>query len=282
MNPNPHDPTIPPTEQCALTRDNLEAFTLGALDSLDRGMVEHHLRWCASCREEAARFEKVVQALPLATAPAISPAPSTWAAIRARLDKPEESVDVSTAPRAIETSPVLVAPQPRWSRFAYPAIVAPLIVALLVMGAWVNSLRGQIDDTSAELANQALLNSTLSEGGQGQVQLYSVERSCPHCQGTGQVGVSESNSMGMLVGWDFDPTVDHQIWGIEADGNRQKLCHLKIKADGAVMQMFVFPESPSSFTDLYIMNGHGELTYVSHIAGDDPVTLPGTTEPSVS
>ncbi len=281
MNPNPHDPTNQPSEECALTRDNLEAFALGALDALDRGMIEHHLRWCEACREEAARFEQVTLALPAATAPNLSPAPSTWAAIRARLDSPEDSPEIPAKPQRSVPNP---APEsrPRWSQFVYPAIVAPLVIALLVMGAWVNSLQGQVDDTSAELANQALLNSTLSEGGQGQVQLYSVERSCPNCQGTGQFGVSESTSMGMLVGWDFDPAVDHQIWGIEPDGNRQKLCHLKIKADGAVMQMFVFPESPSRFTDLYIMNGHGELTYVSHIAGDDPGTAPGSTEPSVT
>jgi hypothetical protein len=274
----PHDQSNPPPEECASTRENLEAFALDALDSLDRGMVEHHLRWCDPCRREADRFEHVTLALPLATAPSVSPAPSTWAAIRARLDEPESSLEVQAKPPTRVTT--ASASRPRWTHFAYPAVIAPLVIALVIMGAWVNSLHRQIDDTSAELANQALLNSTLSDG--GQVQLYSVERTCPNCEGIGQFGVSESNSMGMLVGWDFDPTVDHQVWGIDEDGDLQKFCHLRVKADGAVMQMFVFPESPSTFTDLYIMNEFGELTYVSHMSLDDPATVPGTTEPAIN
>jgi anti-sigma-K factor RskA len=280
VNRIPHDKlnALPP-EDCAQTRDNLEAFALGALDSLDRGMVEHHLRWCEPCRQELARFENVTASLPAATPPVFAPQPATWEAIRARLNEPEDAIPAMQEPRA--TSRVPATPtRSRWSQYAYSALVVPLVIALVVMGAWINSLQNQVDDTNVELANQALLNSTLSEG--GQVQLFSVERSCPNCKGTGQFGVSESNSMGMLVGWDFDPTVDHQVWGIEPNGERQKFCHLEVKADGAVMQMFIFPESPSMFTDLYIMNEEGELTYVSHLSTDDPSIAPGTARPSLT
>ena len=49
--------------ECAFAREHLEGFALDALDSFERGIVEHHLRWCPACRSEAARYERAVSLL---------------------------------------------------------------------------------------------------------------------------------------------------------------------------------------------------------------------------
>ncbi len=259
--------------ECAFALENLEAFALDALDSVDRGIVEHHLRWCEACSTEADRFERVVESMHFAIPIGPEPLPESKSALFASISANDSSIPAH--PMAIpnelasaSATPGLVTSAPWW-RHASIALVAPLALALVVMGVWANSLRIDLDQRNIELSSQEQLNAALSNG--GQVQLYSVEQSCPKCEGSGQLGVSESNDMGMLVGWNFDPSQQHDVWGVNSQGEKKKVCQLHIDDTGAVMQMFNFPAETATFTDVYITDENGSLTYVSHLAdGSDP------------
>jgi hypothetical protein len=61
------------TEQdCQRTREDLEAYALGALDDNERTAVERHLETCADCRALAAELVETAHNLPLALG-AVSP-----------------------------------------------------------------------------------------------------------------------------------------------------------------------------------------------------------------
>jgi hypothetical protein len=265
----PHDPTERFTaHECAFARENLEAHALNALDSFDRSLVDHHLRWCDDCRDASAGFERVTASLPFAGLASEAPSAATWASILNRLDSAEETPQLQVTPSETATTARRRSP---WQSVIYPAIIAPLVIALVVMGAWVNSLTDQATDRERQRSNEALISSSI--GSTGEVQMYSVQPNCPHCDGVGQVGVSEHNRIGMLVGSDFDPSETHDVWGIDDSGEKLKFCSLVVESNGEVLQMFIFPSSPSGFSELYITNAQGDLSYVSHLsphtAGDD-------------
>ncbi|MEJ7900335.1 MAG: hypothetical protein WKF63_00700 [Thermomicrobiales bacterium] len=159
-----------------------------------------------------------------------------------------------------------------WWQYANAALIAPLALSLVVMGVWANSMRTDLDQQSNDLEAQTALNQALASG--GQVALYSVEKeaSCSTCHGSGQLGMSESNDMGMVLGWNFDPGKRHDVWGVSRDGDTMKMCELQVDPTGSVMQMFTFPDSPSDFMEVYITDEHGDMTYVSHLAQADDAT----------
>lgn len=258
--------------ECAFALEHIEAFALDALDRFERGMVEHHLRWCAPCQAEAARYERVADLLPFAVAATMEPAPETKARLLERIRDDASQPEMLSSRPAVRTvqEPVRSnGERSGWSRYASAALIAPLALALLVMGVWANSMRTDLDEQRTDFQAQAQLDQALASG--GQVALYSVEReaSCPTCHGSGQLGMSESNDMGMVLGWNFDPGKRHDVWGVSRDGDTMKMCELQVDPTGSVMQMFTFPDGPSSFTEVYITDEHGEMTYVSHLARDD-------------
>jgi hypothetical protein len=260
---------VDPAGDCSFCRDLLGAYSLHALDRVDQGLVDQHVRWCEDCRAELARHEAITVGLGLQSVDVGEPAPSTWNAIRSRVTEGEES---SVPSRSISGS---MAPPPssgRSGRWLPIAAIAPLVLTVILLSAWSWSLQRDLSATQDELSNHTLLNSTLATT--QQVQLYSMEQSCPTCDGVGQVGVSESNGMGMVVGWDFDPQMTHDVWGIDREGERSRVCSLIIAQDGAVMQMFSFPDTPSNFTDLVITDQSGKLVYKSHIMTTDENTNP--------
>ena len=267
------EPNDPVMRECAFVRENLAGFVLDALDSFERGIVEHHLRWCDECRSEADTLEHVVHLLPFSVPNVEAPAPALKASVLGRI------ANLDTAEPILHTAPpvpVQPAPSnpPSWYRYVSTVLVAPLALALVVMGVWANSLHDDLGERDSEYESQVQLNQALANG--GQVQLYSVEQSCPTCRGNGQLGVSESNGMGMVVGWDFDPNKQHDVWGVNTSGERKKVCQLHVDASGAVMQMFSFPEATTLITDIYITDENGVTTYESHLtinAGDDETVI---------
>jgi len=247
---------------CAFTLDHVESFALDALDSFDRGIVEHHLRWCESCQKEAASFERVVRNMHLVTQLGAPPPVSSRQELMRRIaaggeDAPLARPQSSQLTRQAESASTAGS----WTRYIPVAIIAPLALALLVVGVWVNSLQDDLSNRNLELTSQTHLNQSLANG--GQVQLFSVEQSCPTCRGNGQVGVSESKGMGMVVGHDFDPSQQHDVWGVNDKGEKKMFCELEVDSAGAVMQMFTFPDAPSAFTDVYITDENGAMMYVS-------------------
>jgi hypothetical protein len=254
----------------------LGAFALGALDSFERGIVEYHLRWCEQCREEAASLEQVANLIPLSLPDEYVPSPATKTALFDRIARADSESRPLTMPTATAPEPTgPVATTPAWVKYASTALIAPLALALLVMGVWANSMRMDLAERDTVAASQETISQSLPSG--DQVQLYSVEKTCPTCQGNGQLGVSESNGMGMVVGWDFDPSQQHDVWQVNNLGQKAKVCQLHVDDTGAVMQMFNFPESPSVYSEVYITDEHGSLTYVSHLSQAES---PGDTPPA--
>lgn len=264
--PHPSASTpVDPAGECSFCRDQLGAYSLKALDRVDQGLVEQHLRWCEDCRAELGRHEAIAIGLGLQGAEAVEPGASTWEAIRARFADHDESPSSRGIVRT--TGNVRASRDGRANRWMPISAIAPLMLAVILLSAWSWSLQRDLTATQDEHSNHTLLNSTLATS--QQVQLYSMEPSCPTCDGVGQVGVSESNGMGMVVGWDFDPQMTHDVWGIDHEGERSRVCSLIIAQDGAVMQMFSFPDTPSNFTDLVITDQSGKLVYQSHIIAND-------------
>lgn len=252
--------------------ENIEGYVLDALDRFERGVVEHHLRWCPSCQTLAAGYERVVKLLPFAVPLDAPPDLAIKTQLFARIAA-NDAGDPAPAVRRADTSPPLQAdrhqPANGWLQHVAAALIAPLALSLLVMGVWANSMRTDLDEQSIDRESQAELNAALASG--GQVALYSVEKesSCPGCHGAGQLGMSESNDMGMVLGWNFDPDKRHDVWGISGDGAKMKVCELQVDQTGAVMQMFTFPGPQSSFTEVYITDEYGAMTYVSHLTQAD-------------
>ena len=263
---------------CAFVRDHLGSFALDALDSVDRGIVEHHLRWCESCRDEADGFDRVVGFLHLASPLGPGPGANAKRELMQRVTANDETVSSTNAgPNRPDRQAASRGTTPAWIRFASTALIASLALALIVVGVWANSLRNDLSEQDEEMRDQTQLTEALANG--GQVQLYSVEQSCPTCHGNGQLGVSESNDMGMVVGYNFDPSQQHDVWGMNDTGDMTMFCELYVDSTGAVMQMFSFPDAPSAFTDVYITDEEGTMIYVAHLSSatdestpDDDVT----------
>ncbi len=273
MNSRPDDHTTedvtPHTAECDFVLENLEGFALDALDRFERGIVEHHLRWCQPCRSEAVQSERVAELLPFAVPAVPGPGPEIRARLFERIRAHRAGVDQIPSSRASEHDQDMPAgwrPAGGWRHYAAAALIAPLALSLVVVAVWANSMRTDLDEQANDLASQTILNQALANG--GQVALYSVERekSCPTCNGSGQLGMSSSNDMGMVLGWNFDPSKRHDVWGVSRDGQTMKMCELEVDPTGAVMQMFTFPDAPSAFTEVYITDEHGSMTYVSHLA----------------
>ena len=263
-----------PRPNCAFVRENLPALALGALDTVDREEIEHHLRWCDACRLEATAYDAVANLLPLGLSLESGPAPGARSSLLDRIARddggPRPVVAIPELPGAGSlTTPARQRHLP-WTRFVPAALVAPLAIALLVVGAWANSMRYDLDEASS--SDTPVAGITL----QGrEVQTYAVERSCDNCTGSGQFGLSETDSMGMVVAWDFDPGQEHEVWGITRSGERKKVCELYVDAAGSVMQTFSLPEKPSGLTEIYITDAAGNLIYVVHI-GEHPDASPSS------
>ena len=271
--PNPQ--STKHSAECAFVQENIEGFVLDALDRFERGMVEHHLRWCTSCQAEASRYERVVERLPFAVAASPKPGPELKTSLFERIRADTSATKATPSRRTVERATKSTEGRessPGWWRYASAALIAPLALSLLVMGVWANSMRNDLNEQGMDLESQAQLNQVLANG--GQVALYSVEKekSCPTCHGSGQLGMSESNDMGMVLGWNFDPGQRHDVWGVSRDGDTMKMCELEVDPTGAVMQMFTFPGAPSDLTEVYITDEHGAMTYVSHLAREDDAT----------
>jgi len=266
-----------PASGCDAVREQLPAYALGAIDYVDRDLIETHLRVYDDCRIEAARLSTVASLLPLALPVADTPHPASWSAIldRVRSDEDVTATMLREPMVAVPaTSPSLQSPPtPTWTRFLPAALIAPLAVALVVVGTWATSLYSNTtasDPTDINIVPQMLNDSS--------VRTYAVERSCADCQGTGQLGLSNTSQLGMMVAWDFDPMEDHMVWGISSTGEVIRVCELYVDPTGTVMQTFMLPNDPASIREIYITDENGSLIYVAHLqpVTSDPPTVPVT------
>ena len=272
---NPFHYLNPPGERaadCAFTHENLGAYALGAVDSFDRGLIDQHLRRCEACREDADALERTASAIPLSLRQEAAPDPAVWKAIseaiRSGNNLPKRVV-LGDSPAIASSSTSVSHRAPHW---AY-VLLAPTAIALLVVSVWANSLKQDLDAThqSANLTqsmNQALF------GRQG-VQLTTMDQSCPECNGSGQLGYSATDRMGVVIGWNFNPDQQHDVWQVNPTGDRKRVCQLHIDEKGGVMQVIQLPESPTEYSEVIVTDANGQLIYVSHLLS--PTTSGGAT-----
>ncbi len=262
-NQNPETRAGDVSAACDFARGNLEALALGALDSFDRDVVEHHVRWCLECRAEADILQRVADSLPLGLPDGNQPDEKVWTGIRAAItgsDRPIAPVTTLKARAQGDPSTTLISRSaPHW---AY-VLVAPLAIALLVMSVWANSLKQDLDASGERTNITNSMNRALF--GRSGVQLTTMDQTCPNCTGSGQLGYSETDRMGIVIGWNFDPTQQHDVWQVNRAGDRKRICQLHIDEQGGVMQVIQLPEAPSEYSDVIVTDADGQLIYVSHL-----------------
>lgn len=281
---------------CDFVEENAAGYALGALDLAERGMVDQHLLWCARCRAAVAGAEAVTACLPFLAPPVPGPSAAIRTAlmerVRTDLDTPLVSIPpVVSRPRrepreaAPErpprpTTPVPAVSVPRWRQWVPAALIAPLVIALIIVSAWANSLQNTVDQQETELAGQS--PALASNGG---VQLFSMQPMCPECAGGGRVGVDMDSSMGLLVGWNFDPSRKHSVWCVNEKGDKEWISTLEVNQDGGTMQTFAFPGEASDYTEVYIAEDNGSVAYMTTITTSQPAAGEdgeGTPSPELS
>jgi anti-sigma-K factor RskA len=116
----------------------IAGYALHSLDPEDERVVDEHVAQCERCRVQLREMEAVAVAIAF-TAPGASPPPE----LRSRvMDVVDQSVVYGAPP---EPEPE---PRPRWSwwpRFAAIAVPA-LAIAVIALGIWNISLRGDVND----------------------------------------------------------------------------------------------------------------------------------------
>ncbi len=279
--------------------EQVEAYALGALDRVDAGIVEQHIRWCPQCRDEVEAVRRVVDLLPLAVPYVDSPPPDVKARLLERVasesrsepyhwtglhqrDEPEPARSPSAQRRASRTDNAdgtIGSDARSWQRFVPPAVIAPLAIALIVVGAWANSMRLELEDQEQveTIANQEVLNQIVANG--GDVRLYSMEPQCTDCGGRGRLGVDVADSVGVVVAWDLNPEQKHEVWCVNKKGDRKMVSTLDVDAEGGAMQAFAFPDdNMADYTEVYIAQTDGEATYMTNLTQDiiEPSATPDT------
>jgi len=284
--------------ECDAILEQVDAYALGALDRVDSGIVEQHLRWCPQCRNDVEAVRRAVDLLPLAAPVVDPPSPAVKNRLFARVasDNRSDPYEPTGLLRREERDAALVSSTTQhgryvsdgpgraglaassWLRFAPPAIIAPLAIVLVVVGAWANSMRLEIEDRDRvqAISYQEELSQIVANG--GNVQLYSMEPQCPDCTGRGRLGVDVADSMGVVVAWDLDPERDHELWCVDKKGDKSMVSKLDVDAAGGAMQAFAFPdENMSDYTEVYIAQTNGEAMYMSNLApqaSKDPSATP--------
>ncbi len=150
-----------------------------------------------------------------------------------------------------------------WSRYVAPAVIAPLALALIVVGAWANSMRLDLADQEQEstLATGTGLNQLVTRG--DAMQFYSMEPQCDECPGRGRLGVDPRDNMGVVVAWGLNPDQDHEVWCVDSQGEKAMVSTLDVNKEGGAMQAFEFPsEDVSQFKEVLVTQKDGGAMYM--------------------
>lgn len=270
---------------CAFCQDNLEAYALDALEPVDRARMARHLEWCGPCRRALAEIRNFTDLLGLAVEQ-VSPSPSAKTRLFERLAEetrePDEQVVIFGNPWATsiplpEPRPAAApTPEPAWRAWLGTALIAPLAIALIVVGAWANSLRNDVAELEAQQESMAI---AMNQGArQNQLQLYSMEPSCPECDdspATGHLGGNPDDNVGILVAWNLDPSQGHQVWCENRDGELLLVSDLDVEQSGEVIQALNFPDAIGGYSTIYVTRHDGteemRVALNESSANDDPI-----------
>ena len=140
-----------------------------------------------------------------------------------------------------------------WRRWIPPAVITPLAIALLVLAAWTNSLRNEVNALRAEQQEGFTVAS-----GNG-MQLYTMRSDCPTCNpaASGRFGGNPDDSVGVVIAWNLDPNAQHQIWCIDKNGEKWMITTLDVEPTGDVVQAVSFPQPLGGYQQIYVARHNG-------------------------
>ncbi len=228
--------------------DLIDLYTLGALEPDEMALVEEHLAQSPRARAILEQSKQVVSALAWAPEqhdpPAgayerfrqrVAPATATPQAAPAR----REPVPAPAAPGFGERLRALFAPQQRWGS----ALAAVLLLIALGVGGWNLSLRRQVADLSASVAQYREVTALLSEPATRLVALTGASQSA-----STQLLINPERHEGYLVTAGLDPlpaNQSYQLWMI-TDGQPLSMIVFATDAQGnAAVAMANLPAAGS-------------------------------------
>ncbi|HEV2127259.1 MAG TPA: zf-HC2 domain-containing protein, partial [Thermomicrobiales bacterium] len=136
---------------CAQIQDEIEAWSIGALDPAEAAAVERHLAMCRDSRHEATRWREVAGMLPFTLEP-MNPSGSTKRVLMARIAEDQmKAHQPDLVPRLSAPSQPNGSATPAMQRRFHwsQVLITPLAIALVVMTLWSFELRGQLDSVEA-------------------------------------------------------------------------------------------------------------------------------------
>ena len=256
------------TADCMFSQENLEAFALGALGGNERSRMEQHLAWCGPCRRGLAEIRRITTLLPFLSPPAV-PSAAAKAALFKRI---AENTTEHAENRMIPGNPWIpreprARPKPAggnktppapWQRWVAPGLIAPLAICLIVLSAWTNSLRNEVNMLRSAEASR--MTSAVTAPAQPDMQLYSFRPACEKCkekQASGQLGGNPDGSTGIVVAWDLDPNEKHQVWCVDTQGQKRLVSDLHVAQTGNVVQTVNFPHPIGGYEQIYVARQDG-------------------------
>lgn len=255
-----------------LDEETSAAFALGALDGLERDLVEFHIRFCQRCAAIAERDLQTTGFLPFVVAPAVPPL-DVKAALFARIGHTQR-LTVSVAPPVAEAPSALRSltlpashPISRAAAPAAPVVAAaavpgrsfgrvgsvlsvPLLVALVATGFWGFQLQ---DRLATQGSRVNALEAQVANFGSGTSIPMSPGVAVPQAEGRLLLGANEQAGI-LEVDLNSDTAAgDYELWGWDENGNYGPITDLQVGADGKGKAQFNLDQPFSTYDSIQIV-----------------------------
>lgn len=230
---------------CESIREELPAWVLRALNTLERAVVDRHLAECPVCRAEADRWVSIAAALPL-TLDGTNPPSALRDRIMARVvaEPRGERRDSSTRPTSTRPRAFI------WSQI----VAAPLLIALIVVSAWAFQLQDRVATLEGESQETTIAStidgSMLPQG----VQTFGLQGECQECASSGRIMADPAKAEALVMAWGLDPSMVHQVWCVDDDGHSTMVASLDVGPAGDVVQPLTFQEPIAGYAEIYVMS----------------------------
>lgn len=260
--------------ECAAIRDELEAWALAALEPSEHTSVDQHLSACSGCRAEADRWLQVTAALPLSLTP-VAPSEATKTRLMQRIASDQmQAVTPPLPPVGAEDrtgTGTTAAPYSPPVRFSWSQIiVAPLILALIVMTVWSFNLQDQVDSLEGDSAQVTAADDPMLPAG---VQTFGMRSECQQCASDGRILANPQTDNALFVAWNLDPGMVHQVWCVDGQGGKQMVASLNVSPSGDVVQPLLFDEPISGYSQIYVMSRNDGVEQMMEMS-DTPMSTP--------
>ena len=291
--------------ECVFAQENSEGFVLVALDRAEQERIAAHLRQCDSCRAALADARRIVDLLPFASDLDAVPPARVRSALLDRVRYEQErpvaagaapvpdtgsTVAFTTRTPAPSMAPVNVLPSPPdpldpptpvrndpsfWTKWAAPAFIAPLVIALILVSAWGIGQHNRAAEMERQLAMPAIAANGTTNGGSA-MRLYTTRPACADCAGSGQLGADPSKNKAVLLAWDLNPAEKHEVWCVHDDGESNLVATLQVNANGQVMQNLEFSQPISGYREIRIVRHKDSLPELIIAVSREPESTEGS------